>query len=92
MAYDAADARYKAGPKWWHTPLSLITGSFKANCRAPTPRGEAGDLCCVHNGHLILQGPNYALAKTLQNWRTVVARAGDGAVAWTYTRPLFGST
>jgi len=28
----------------------------------------------VHDGHLVLQGPNYALAKTLQNWRAIVAR------------------
>jgi hypothetical protein len=44
-----------------------------------TPPGEesrGSAPCYVHNGHLILQGPNYALAKTLQNWRTVVARAG----------------
>ena len=27
----------------------------------------------VHDGHLVLQGPNYALAKTLQNWRSVVS-------------------
>ena len=32
------------------------------------------------SARIYLQGPNYALAKTLQNWRTVVARAGDGAV------------
>lgn len=103
-AYAAAGHRHAADRHtWWHTPLSLITGGFKPNCRPPchrdrghdaddggeleppcdvgeaTPPGEesrGSAPCYVHNGHLILQGPNYALAKTLQNWRTVVARAG----------------
>ena len=35
----------------------------------------------VHDGHLILQGPNYALAKTLQNWRTVCASADGHCVS-----------
>lgn len=34
-----------------------------------------GDRVYVHDGHVILQGPNYALAKTLQNWRAVAAGA-----------------
>jgi hypothetical protein len=35
----------------------------------------------VHDGHLVLQGPNYALAKTLQNWRAIVAREDGHCVS-----------
>lgn len=86
-AFPIPEAAYAASVKqhekdkntWWHSPLSLVTGGFKPNCRPPTNRGEGKSPCYVHNGHLILQGPNYGLAKTLQNWRTVLARA-EGAV------------
>jgi hypothetical protein len=27
----------------------------------------------IHNGLLSLQGPNYALAKTMQNWRVIIS-------------------
>lgn len=81
-AYVASGKRYEADKHtWWHAPLSLMTGGFKPNCRPPTNRSEGKSPCHVHNGHLILQGPNYALAKTLQNWRTVAGRAGPGAAA-----------
>ena len=80
-AYKAAGRQHDADKnKWWHAPLSLVTGGFRPNCRPPTNRSEGSSPCFVHNGHLILQGPNYALAKTLQNWRTVAARAGEGGV------------
>ena len=39
---------------------------------------ETSELVYVHDGHVVLQGPNYALAKTLQNWRAVTCGA-DGA-------------
>ena len=38
---------------------------------------ETSELAYVHDGHVILQGPNYALAKTLQNW-SAVARGANG--------------
>eukprot|EP00971_Amphidinium_carterae_P146324 2900321-Amphidinium_carterae.1 len=33
----------------------------------------AGDYDLLH-GYITAQGPNYALAKTLQNWRCILAR------------------
>jgi hypothetical protein len=84
-AYLAAGKRHEADKyKWWHAPLSLVTGGFRPNCRPATNRSEGKSPCYVHNGHLILQGPNYALAKTLQNWRTVVARAAGPEVGAVY--------
>lgn len=81
-AWDASEARLAEDRgTWWHAPIAALTGNFRGftpNARRPARRAD-GSECRVHNGHLILQGPNYALAKTLQNWRGVVARA-DGTV------------
>jgi len=43
-----------------------------------TSEQTSDELVYVHDGFVILQGPNYALAKTLQNWRAVICGA-DGA-------------
>ena len=82
-AYEASDERYRRDRwTWWHAPLSAMSGGFKPNCRPPITRAQRGAAAChVHNGHLILQGPNYALAKTLQNWRAVAARAAGATVS-----------
>uniref|UniRef100_A0A7S0MV08 Uncharacterized protein n=1 Tax=Pyramimonas obovata TaxID=1411642 RepID=A0A7S0MV08_9CHLO len=70
-ACEDAAARHAAAP-WWHGPTSLLFGGWaKATC--PEVRGEAGVSHHMYNGLSVIQGPNYALAKTLQNWRCVVA-------------------
>lgn len=83
-AWDASEARLAEDRgTWWHAPIAALTGNFRGftpNARRPSTRAD-GSECRVHNGHLILQGPNYALAKTLQNWRGVVARAGGTVVS-----------
>merc|ERR1719161_1660127 len=51
----------------------------------PAPRvsevksGEA--MLPVYHGFVVAQGPNYALAKTLQNWRCFLAREGGSIVS-----------
>jgi hypothetical protein len=46
----------------------MYTQGFDTNARAPV-LAEDGNEYFVHNGLVSLQGPNYALAKTMQNWR-----------------------
>jgi len=68
--------------------LNLHGGGFKRNCRPAVTRvlEASGDLSSrrpvyAHDGHVILQGPNYALAKTMQNWRATVAGAAGFCVS-----------
>jgi hypothetical protein len=59
-----ATARHLTTP-WWHTPTSLLFGGWKkAEC--PEVVGEAGTHHYVYDGLSVIQGPNYALAKTMQ--------------------------
>ena len=76
-AWEAASARAAAAP-WWAGPTGAVLGGFVPSARAPVI-DDAGAERHVIDGLSLLQGPNYALAKTLQHWRAVVARA-DGAV------------
>ncbi|KAL1526412.1 hypothetical protein AB1Y20_015124 [Prymnesium parvum] len=71
-AHAASRAAYARSPFRW---LRL-----RANARAPV-RGDGGALRYVHEGTIPLQGPNYALAKTAQLWRAVVARHEGLAVS-----------
>lgn len=74
------DAEKNEGVFHWRRLVGLVCGGgFAPNCRAPvTSSNEDGTeerTAYVHDGHVILQGPNYALAKTMQNWRAVVCGA-----------------
>ena len=66
----AAATRYEA---CWYRALGCASN-------APTPAGASGErrgARYVHDGLIPLQGPNYALAKTAQLWRAVLARCRD---------------
>ena len=70
-AWEDSKQRYESQPWYsaiWATPLS-----FKVNARPLV--GETA----VTNGMLVFQGPNYALAKTIQLWRAILMQA-DGAL------------
>lgn len=73
-AYEASQDAYKAA---WLPMLG-----YRPNARKPITPEAPGDAPAryVHDGLLPLQGPNYALAKTLQQWRAVLARSRDGLV------------
>ena len=65
--------------------LSLLRlCKYKRNSRSPiqSPKGPV----YVTNGLVVFQGPNYALAKTLQSWRIILARR-DGVKASANTAP-----
>ena len=86
------DAEANEGAFHWRKLVGLFCGGgFAPNCRAPLARtridttdrsmSETSELAYVHDGHVILQGPNYALAKTLQNWRAVACGANGVATS-----------
>eukprot|EP00667_Euglena_gracilis_P005758 EG_transcript_5793 len=68
-----AQADNRAVAPWWQTPLSWLCG-FQSNSRPPVTAAD-GTQFFVNDGYSVLQGPNYALAKTIQMWRAMVARA-----------------
>jgi len=77
-ANKAARANLKSAPIW-QTLLSLILspmGKLVPNALKPLPNG-------IHHmdGLVMAQGPNYALAKRLQQWRAVLSRKAGCTVS-----------
>ncbi len=77
LAYDIPEAAWSAskanyGSSW----LSFI--GYSQNARPPV-KGTSPPRY-VHDGMINMQGPNYALAKTIQMWRSTLARARDGLI------------
>jgi hypothetical protein len=68
--HDAAAARHAAS---W-----LRTLGYPANATPAVPTAAGEPERFVHNGVLPLQGPNYLLAKSIQQWRGVLARFQEG--------------
>jgi len=75
-AAEVASARFDASPLW-HAPFRALGGAFAKNARAPVP----GTNLRVIDGISNIQGPNYAVAKTLQQWRAMVARSRGHVVS-----------
>lgn len=78
-------ARFRDRPllsKLLQRGLSMVTGArfFKPNVEAMVSRG-ANAKSAVVDSLVIQQGPNYALAKRLQQWRALVARAAGHQVS-----------
>jgi len=80
----AAASAWGACP-WWHGPLSVSCGRFQRNTSPPVPCGEGQ--AYFTNGMLSLQGPNYCLAKSIQTWRAMVARAAGVVVSTNMAPP-----
>ncbi len=81
----AAHACYAQRPlsaRLWQQPLHLLSGGrlFARNVRPAAGGFGIADVLVVQ------QGPNYALAKRLQQWRAVAARA-DGCRVSTHIAP-----
>lgn len=75
-AWQAAKANYaEYQSKVYCIVMRLLSNGkyLRRNCRDPIP-GKGGDFYLV-NGISVAQGPNYALAKRMQHWRAIVARA-----------------
>ena len=88
ISADAYNASAQQTSPWWAGPLAFVTGSFtgfQANTRPPVRgvdavTGQETDFY-VHDGLINFQGPNYALAKTLQNWRTILLSQSGHKIA-----------
>lgn len=82
-AYDASVANYNKSP-WWSGPMAFVTGSFAGfskNARSPSKATGSDDTYYVHDGVSVLQGPNYQLAKSMQNWRAALMRDSGTTVS-----------
>lgn len=74
-AYEDSIKNYDSTP-WWTGPVGFLTGSFTGfpkNARTPVTSEDEKETYYVHDGCSVVQGPNYQLAKTLQNWRAALA-------------------
>ena len=73
VAVDGYAAR--GGARLWQDSLSAVSGRrfFQPNVREMVP-GPEGDEYGVIDSLVVQQGPNYALAKWLQQWRALAAR------------------
>lgn len=78
---DAADASRHAyaNPSWVTTFNPLFWLSWKRNMRTPK-RTAGGDDVDVLDAVAVFQGPNYALAKSLQHWRAFHQRCTRNAL------------
>jgi hypothetical protein len=81
QAHDAAVENHKNAP-WWMRLISSVSGGkyLERNVMEPV-RGDDGEDAYFCDGLVLAQGPNYALAKRIQTWRTVVARVDGHAVS-----------
>mmetsp|Transcript_12998 Transcript_12998/g.29496 ORF Transcript_12998/g.29496 Transcript_12998/m.29496 type:complete len:495 (-) Transcript_12998:54-1538(-) len=66
---EAMEANRSTAPFW-----------LRATGASAPPVSSAGDYDLLH-GYITAQGPNYALAKTLQNWRCILARNSGTVVS-----------
>ena len=73
-----AQARYaeRTAAKLWQEPIRALTGGhfFAPNVTETLPLAPGKEVGIV-DSLVMQQGPNYALAKRLQRWRAIVARA-----------------
>jgi len=83
-ARDAAAANYK-NPGSVKTFVSVLRTVMKKACTKnvlPLVQDASGThTYAINDGIVVQQGPNYALAKRLQHWRAMVARAGGSRVS-----------
>jgi len=75
-AHDVAETNYKNVPAWQKLAESIL-GKNDMICNALAPVKKSG--LNLMDGISIHQGPNYALAKRIQQWRAVIAR-GNGHI------------
>jgi len=82
-----AKARYErdqqGGSSWFSMNRLLQLASFghwlaPSNTWTQIEQESDDDKPVIFNGVFQLQGPNYCLAKTMQQWRCMVAHAGEG--------------
>lgn len=84
--YDAMRARIgwsaRGAKRLWQTPLAWMSGGrlFRPNLLR-TIDGPDGFRAAVADALVVEQGPNYALAKRIQQWRALVARAAGTRVS-----------
>jgi hypothetical protein len=75
MAATNAERRLNDRPKWEKWAQTLSMGKW---LQPSLPKTETNNNdYCILNGLVTVQGPNYALAKTMQMWRCMIANYRD---------------
>jgi len=80
-AWQESNRRRKEQRPWWHNLTSPVLGPYKPNTADPVFADKVNEdapgapkRIYLYNGISVTQGPNYLLAKTIQNWRAVLSR------------------
>ncbi|GBG27782.1 Hypothetical Protein FCC1311_040052 [Hondaea fermentalgiana] len=86
-SWEVSMSNFKKGPTFWQNALGLFLRSYAPNNEDPvvaesvnTDAADTSKEIYMFNGIVNMQGPNYLLAKTLQNWRAMVAREVNKAL------------
>lgn len=85
-AADDSALRRRNVPLWNHV-AGAVLGPYKPNVLPPVKAdhvnaaaADQSKLIYMYDGIINVQGPNYLLAKTIQNWRAMVTRDVHGCV------------
>jgi hypothetical protein len=62
-------------------PIRALSGKMLVKNALPTVKAKDGKEFSIVDGLAVAQGPNYALAKRMQHWRAIVARASGCSVS-----------
>eukprot|EP01060_Flectonema_neradi_P006633 TRINITY_DN144_c5_g1_i1.p1 TRINITY_DN144_c5_g1~~TRINITY_DN144_c5_g1_i1.p1 ORF type:complete len:505 (+),score=91.93 TRINITY_DN144_c5_g1_i1:117-1631(+) len=62
---------------------------YTRNSRPLVKNADSGEKIAICNGIVNFQGPNYALAKTFQNWRSMVSRSDGIVVSANLAPPMY---
>jgi hypothetical protein len=81
-ANEAAAKFYREAPLWLKAlqPLAQACGKLLPNAKKPVKADNGSDFYYM-DGLVVAQGPNYAWAKRLQQWRAVLARGAGCTVS-----------
>lgn len=82
VANEAAAGFYAKAPVWMKVlqPLAQAFGKLLPNAKKPFKAADGSDVYYM-DGLVVAQGPNYAWAKRLQQWRAVLARKAGCTVS-----------
>ncbi|GBG31679.1 Very-long-chain 3R-3-hydroxyacyl-CoA dehydratase [Hondaea fermentalgiana] len=77
-AFEVAKANYKAAPAW-QKALEKVMGKNDMVCNVLKPADGSG--LKLSNAVVSAQGPNYSLAKRIQQWRCIIAHSEGHTVS-----------
>ena len=79
--YESMQAHYKNQTLWQKLLKMVVPKNMLVKNAQHVAKGDNGEEFYIVDGLAVAQGPNYALAKRLQHWRCMLARAAGHTVS-----------